>query len=174
MYAVHADPAMQAPGPGLSPVLPIKSRDDWVGEGRQVERAGRISSHCFLEGRTSHCVSRAGKQEMVFPLRWIHPGTMNGVSGQKQMRTPSDTMICVFKCVLHSRFRWARKTCKQLHLCGIHCQAHMRRHGASSAHAHMREHRSSRVGTFGCRCPYIVALFPGSWPASSCRDPQAI
>lgn len=86
-------------------------------------RGGQISSHCFLEGRTSHCVSRAGKQEMVFPLRWIHPGTMNGVSGQKQMQTPSDTMICVFKCVLHSRFRWARKTCKQLHLCGIHCQA---------------------------------------------------
>ena len=134
-------------------------------------RGGQISSHCFLEGRTSHCVSRAGKQEMVFPLRWIHPGTMNGVSGQKQIRTPSDTVICVFKCVLHSRFGWARKTCKQLHLCGIHCETHMRKHGASSAHAHMRVHRSSRVGTFGRRYPYYVALYPGSWPASSCRDP---
>lgn len=62
-------PAMQTPCSGLFPVLPISYGEEWVNEGRQVERRAENFFSLFPGGQTFHCMSQGRSTGNGLPFK---------------------------------------------------------------------------------------------------------
>lgn len=92
-----------------------------MGQGRvAVERKQKISSHYFLEGRTSHCISQGRSTGNGFPFKMNIPRYPRiGWMGKNIYKHTYPQMICILKYALHKQIRMGEDALMNSYTCVV-------------------------------------------------------